>query len=180
VPPADRTEGILLVRNGGYLRERAKTWVALRDGLPVGLCPRLAEFTDADRPHGMAKSCCRISAARPCPRQNSKFSTSAARHKNTAQPTVRSTVLGLCRMRSPGSISTSRSEYSDGKVLGCLLSNGRRKFTSAEPMAPGHGKCPHAPRVQLTVATARRRRLVRARSRRTGPSRCPAARRSSS
>jgi hypothetical protein len=56
-------------RLGGYLRERAKTQVALRDGLPVGLCPRLAEFTDADRPHGMAKSCCRISAARPCPRQ---------------------------------------------------------------------------------------------------------------
>jgi hypothetical protein len=32
----------------GSLRRRAKTQVALRDRLPVGLCPRLAEFTAAD------------------------------------------------------------------------------------------------------------------------------------
>jgi hypothetical protein len=33
---------------GGSLRERAKTWVALCDGLPVSLRPRLAEFTVPD------------------------------------------------------------------------------------------------------------------------------------
>ena len=33
---------------GGSLRGRAKTQVALRDGLPVGLRPRLAQFTAAD------------------------------------------------------------------------------------------------------------------------------------
>jgi len=36
------------VQIGGSLRGRAKTQVALRDGLPVGLRPRLAQFTAAD------------------------------------------------------------------------------------------------------------------------------------
>ena len=34
--------------NGGSLRERAKTQVALRDGLPVSLRPRQAEVPAAD------------------------------------------------------------------------------------------------------------------------------------
>jgi hypothetical protein len=36
------------VPNGGSLRGRAKTQVALHDGLPVGLRPRLEQFTAAD------------------------------------------------------------------------------------------------------------------------------------
>jgi Enoyl-(Acyl carrier protein) reductase len=36
-------------QSGGSLRGRAKTQVALRDGPPVGLRPRLAQFTAADR-----------------------------------------------------------------------------------------------------------------------------------
>jgi hypothetical protein len=35
-------------QNAGSLQGRAKTQVALRDGLPVGLRPRLAEFTTAN------------------------------------------------------------------------------------------------------------------------------------
>jgi len=37
-----------LHHNGGSLRERAKTQVALRDGLPVSLRPRQAEVPAAD------------------------------------------------------------------------------------------------------------------------------------
>ena len=42
------SEDIASVQNGGSLRGRAKTQVALRDRLPVGLRPRLAELTAAD------------------------------------------------------------------------------------------------------------------------------------
>jgi hypothetical protein len=38
----------IVVQNGGSLRECAKTRVALRDGLPVSLRPRLAELTAPD------------------------------------------------------------------------------------------------------------------------------------
>jgi hypothetical protein len=36
------------VQNGGSLRGRAKTQVALREGIPVRLRPRLAGFTAAN------------------------------------------------------------------------------------------------------------------------------------
>jgi integrase len=62
--PEAVTAAIKIVVQNGSLRWRAKIQVALRDGLPASLRPRLTEFTAADM--AWPKSC-PARDARPCP-----------------------------------------------------------------------------------------------------------------